>query len=195
MQVQVKLLPHAKDFTLPRPQSRHAAGVDLHAAIPRPLLIMSKNMVIVPTGLSVAIPPGFEGQVRPRSGLAAKNWLTVLNSPGTIDADYRGEIQVLLINHGGIDCTVQPCDRIAQLVIAPVIHADWELVDELDETERGAGGFGSTGTSQLPPGPPALSAAPGNFGAPGYSDDGTERREREPRRLSSSRYYDDCFFF
>lgn len=145
MKIQVKQLEHAKRFTLPKPQTKHAAGVDLYAAIPRPQLIIAKNMGIIPTGIAVAIPPGFEGQVRPRSGLAAKNWLTVLNSPGTIDADYRGEIQVLLMNHGGLGYWVRPGDRIAQLVIAPVIHADWELVNELTETERGSGGLGSTG--------------------------------------------------
>jgi len=130
---------------VPRYQSEHAAGMDLHAAIEAPVVIEAGDAAAIGTGLAMAIPPGFEGQVRPRSGLAAKHRVTLTNSPGTIDADFRGEILILLINHGREPVRIAPKDRIAQLVIAPVIQAELEEVDALPETVRGAGGFGSTG--------------------------------------------------
>lgn len=130
---------------MPRYQSEHAAGMDLHAAIEAPVVIEAGDAAAIGTGLAMAIPPGFEGQVRPRSGLAAKHRVTLTNSPGTIDADFRGEILILLINHGREPVRIAPKDRIAQLVIAPVIQAELEEVDALPETVRGAGGFGSTG--------------------------------------------------
>jgi dUTP pyrophosphatase len=125
--------------------SAHAAGLDLAAALDQPLILAPGARALVPTGLAVAIPVGHEGQVRPRSGLALRHGVTCLNSPGTIDADYRGEVQVLLINHGQEPFTVESGERIAQLVISPVAQARVVLVEELDATERGSGGFGSTG--------------------------------------------------
>jgi dUTP pyrophosphatase len=121
--------------------------MDLRAAVPddEPLVLKPGSRFPVPTGLAMAIPPGFEGQVRPRSGLAFKSGVTCLNTPGTVDADYRGEVKVILINHGEEDFTIRRGDRIAQLVVAPVVQAQWVEVESLDETARGAGGFGSTG--------------------------------------------------
>ena len=141
-------LPHGADLPLPAYQSDAAAGLDLLAAVPAdaPLTIAPGRYAAVPTGIAIALPPGTEAQVRPRSGLARKHGVTVLNAPGTIDADYRGEIQVLLINHGDEPFVVTRGMRIAQLVIAPVARAQLIEVDDLDETARGAGGFGSTGT-------------------------------------------------
>jgi len=133
------------DAVVPAYMSVGAAGLDLCAAIDAPIEIKPGERAAVGTGLAMAIAPGFEGQVRPRSGLAIKQGLTVVNAPGTIDADYRGEVAVLLINHGREAVTIEPRHRIAQLVIAPVIQAELVEVDELDATERGAGGFGSTG--------------------------------------------------
>jgi dUTP pyrophosphatase len=133
------------DAMLPRYQTPDAAGMDLHAALDGPMNVAPGAVVAVPTGVSMAIPRGFEGQVRPRSGLAAKHAVTVVNAPGTIDADYRGAVMVLLINHGREPFTISHGDRIAQLVIAPVSQAELLEVSELDQTERGAGGFGSTG--------------------------------------------------
>jgi len=130
---------------VPRYQSEHAAGMDLHAAIDAPVQLRPGDAVKIDTGLAMAIPPGFEGQVRPRSGLAAKHAVTLTNSPGTVDSDFRGSVMILLINHGKEPFTIQPNDRIAQLVIAPVTQAELEEVSELPETARGAGGFGSTG--------------------------------------------------
>ncbi len=131
---------------LPAYQSADAAGLDLHAALEEPLTLAPGARVLVPTGIAMALPRGFEGQVRPRSGLALRHGITVLNSPGTIDADYRGEVKVLLINLGQEPFTVKAGDRIAQLVIAKVERAELVVVTELDSTERGAGGYGSTGT-------------------------------------------------
>lgn len=122
-----------------------AAGLDLAACIDRDLTLAPGQRALVPTGIAVALPPGFEGQLRPRSGLALRHGVTLLNSPGTVDADYRGEIGVLLVNHGAEPFTVRPGDRIAQLVVARVARAVVRLVEALDETERGAGGFGHTG--------------------------------------------------
>ncbi len=134
------------DAVLPRAMSELAAGMDLCAALDAPLRLAPGERAAVATGLALAIPPGWEGQVRPRSGLALRRGLTVLNAPGTIDADYRGEVMVLLVNLDGSEQTIAPGERIAQLVVAPVALAEVVEVAELDSTERGAGGFGSTGT-------------------------------------------------
>jgi dUTP pyrophosphatase len=140
-------LPHAEGLPLPAYETEGAAGMDLRAALPQdePLTLRPGERFMVPTGLSIAVPRGYEAQARPRSGLAAKSGITCLNSPGTIDSDYRGELKVILINHGPEDFHIRRGDRIAQLVIAPVARAVWEPVEDLDETVRGAGGFGSTG--------------------------------------------------
>jgi dUTP pyrophosphatase len=140
-------LEHNPDLPLPAYETAQAAGMDLRAAVPEdePLVLRPGSRFPVPTGLAFALPEGFEAQVRPRSGLAAKHGVTCLNSPGTVDADYRGEVKVILINHGEEDFTIRRGDRIAQLVIAPVVQAHWAEVESLDETARGAGGFGSTG--------------------------------------------------
>ncbi|MDG2051246.1 MAG: dUTP diphosphatase [Myxococcota bacterium] len=138
-------LEGAADLPLPAPATPGAAGIDLRSAVSGPLEIAPGQRTSVPTGFAVAIPRGFEGQVRPRSGLALRQGVTVLNSPGTIDSDYRGEILVILINHGSDPCLVGRGDRIAQLVVAPVSAVESSEVDALDETERGSGGFGSTG--------------------------------------------------
>ena len=145
--VPITRLPHAEGLPLPAYETAQAAGMDLRAAVPQdePLTLRPGSRFPVPTGLAFALPPGFEGQVRPRSGLAAKHGVTCLNSPGTVDADYRGEVKVILINHGEEDFVIRRGERIAQLVIAPVVQAAWAEVENLDETARGAGGFGSTG--------------------------------------------------
>lgn len=146
-QVEVKRLPHAADLPLPAYATKDAAGADLVAAIVGDLSIAPGEWKPVPTGLQIALPQGFEAQVRPRSGLAARHGLTVLNAPGTIDADYRGEVMVLLVNLGGAPVTLKRGDRIAQMVIAPVMRARFREAETLDDTARGAGGFGSTGIS------------------------------------------------
>ncbi len=140
-------LAHGQDLPLPSYQSALAAGLDLLAAVPAntPLTIAPGARALVPTGIAIALPAGHEAQVRPRSGLAARHGLTVLNAPGTIDADYRGELQVLLVNHGSESVSITRGMRIAQLVIAPVTRAQLREVASLDETQRGTGGFGSTG--------------------------------------------------
>ena len=145
--VAVKRLPHGEGLPLPAYETTHAAGMDLRAAVPEdePLTLRPGDRHAVPTGLSMAIPPGFEGQVRPRSGLAFRDGVTTLNSPGTVDADYRGEVKVILINLGSDDFVVRRGERIAQLLIAPVSQATWRETESLDETARGEGGFGSTG--------------------------------------------------
>lgn len=145
--VNIRQLPHAEGLPLPSYQTAHAAGLDLLAAVPEsaPLVLAPGKHALVPTGLAIALPEAFEAQVRPRSGLAAKHGVTVLNSPGTIDADYRGEIQVILINHGAEAFTIRRGERIAQMVIAPVVQATLVPVASLPETDRGSGGFGSTG--------------------------------------------------
>lgn len=144
--VRVEIL-RVGDADVPPPsyQTEHAAGLDLPAAVRDPLTIAPGARALVPTGWAVAIPPGFEGQVRPRSGLALRHGITVLNAPGTIDADYRGELKVLLINHGDEPFVVRRGDRIAQLVICPVVTAELHVVESLSPTTRGAGGYGSTG--------------------------------------------------
>lgn len=143
--LQLKRLDHGKDLPLPAYQSDLAAGLDLVAAVDSPLVLAPGKRALVPTGLSMALPAGFEAQVRPRSGLAAKHGVTVLNTPGTIDADYRGEVKVILINLGDDPFEIVRGERIAQIVIAPVLQAELTEVDILSETERGSGGFGSTG--------------------------------------------------
>ncbi len=147
IKLDIRQLPHGKGLPLPAYQSGHAAGLDLLAAVPRdaPLVLAPGKHAMVPTGLAIALPEGFEAQVRPRSGLAAKHGVTVLNAPGTIDADYRGEIQVILINHGPEPFTIRRGERIAQMVIARVVQARVNAVESLPETSRGSGGFGSTG--------------------------------------------------
>ena len=145
--VPITRLPHGQGVPLPAYETAQAAGMDLRAAVPEdePLVLHPGDRFPVPTGLAFALPAGFEGQVRPRSGLAFKNGVTCLNTPGTIDADYRGEVKVILINLGEEDLVIRRGDRIAQLVIAPVVQGRWAEVETLDETARGAGGFGSTG--------------------------------------------------
>ena len=147
IKLDIRQLPHGEGLPLPAYQSAHAAGLDLLAAVPdnAPLVLAPGKHAMVPTGLAIALPQGFEAQVRPRSGLAAKYGVTVLNSPGTIDADYRGEIQVILINHGAEPFAIHRGERIAQMVIAPVVQVRLNAVDSLPETSRGDGGFGSTG--------------------------------------------------
>ena len=147
--IPVVQLPHAEGLPLPAYETPLAAGMDLRAAVAEdaPLTLKPMARAMVPTGLSFAVPAGFEAQVRPRSGLAAKAGITCLNTPGTIDADYRGEVKVILINLGEEDFVIRRGDRIAQLVIAPVASASWRQVNSLDETARGAGGFGSTGAA------------------------------------------------
>lgn len=145
--VPVTRLPHGEGLPLPAYETEQAAGMDLRAAVPEtePLTLKPGARYAVPTGLAFALPPGFEAQVRPRSGLALKAGVTCLNTPGTIDADYRGEVKVILINLGQEDFVIRRGDRIAQLVVAPVVQAAWREVESLNETARGAGGFGSTG--------------------------------------------------
>lgn len=146
--LRVQRLPHAQGLPLPRYETSGAAGMDLIAALAEgeTMVLAPGERAMVPTGLAIALPDGFEAQVRPRSGLAAKNGVTVLNSPGTIDYDYRGEVKVILINHGREAFTIERGTRIAQMVVAPVTQAVFREVETLDETARGAGGFGSTGT-------------------------------------------------
>lgn len=143
--LELKRLEHGRDLPLPAYQSVLAAGLDLLAAVDGKITLAPGARSLVPTGLAMALPAGFEAQVRPRSGLAAKHGVTVLNTPGTIDADYRGEVKVILINLGDDPFEISRGDRIAQMVIAPVLQADIVEVEVLSETERGSGGFGSTG--------------------------------------------------
>jgi dUTP pyrophosphatase len=147
VKIDIRRLPHGEGLALPAYQSAHAAGVDLLAAVPEdaPMILAPGKHALVPTGLTIALPPGYEAQVRPRSGLAAKHGVTVLNAPGTVDADYRGEIGVLLINHGEAPFPIRRGERIAQMVIAPVARAELVPAVSLSATDRGSGGFGSTG--------------------------------------------------
>jgi dUTP pyrophosphatase len=144
----VRLLPleHAVGLQLPSYATAGSAGMDLTAALEEAIEIGAGERALIPTGLSIALPEGFEAQIRPRSGLAVKHGITVLNTPGTIDADYRGEIKVILINHGQAAFTVERGMRIAQMVVERFEHVKWDVVSTLDDTERGEGGFGSTGT-------------------------------------------------
>lgn len=144
--VAVTRLPHAANLALPSYATPDSAGADLLAAVETPVVLGPGARTIIPTGLKMALPSGYEAQVRPRSGLAIKNGITCLNSPGTIDADYRGEVGVILINHGTEPFEITRGMRIAQLVIAPSYIAEWKEVEDLEATERGSGGFGSTGT-------------------------------------------------
>ncbi|MGH1403404.1 MAG: dUTP diphosphatase [Alphaproteobacteria bacterium] len=146
IEVALKPLDHAVGLKLPTYATRQSAGMDLTAALEEALELGSGERALIPTGLSIALPLGFEAQIRPRSGLALNHGVTVLNTPGTIDADYRGEIKVILINHGQEPFTVQRGMRIAQMVVERFTHVNWKTVNELDENEeRGEGGFGSTG--------------------------------------------------
>jgi dUTP pyrophosphatase len=143
--VSITRLPHAQTLPLPSYATQHSAGVDLLAAIEQPMTLRHGERALIPTGIAIALPEGYEAQVRPRSGLALKQGITTLNSPGTIDADYRGEIGVILINHGKEDVVIERGMRIAQMVIAAYSRIAWQEVEQLDETARGSGGFGSTG--------------------------------------------------
>ena len=145
--VRVKRLPHGEGLPLPSYQSAHAAGLDMVAGVPegQPVRLKPGARALIPTGFALELPVGFEAQVRPRSGLAIKHGVTLLNSPGTVDADYRGELMVILVNHGREPFIVRRGDRIAQLVIAPVASVEIAAVEDLGATERGQGGFGSTG--------------------------------------------------
>jgi len=143
--VRVRRLPHNQDLPLPCYATDGAAGMDLVAAVTEPVIVAPGQRVLIPTGLAIALPPGYELQVRPRSGLALRNGIVLPNSPGTIDEDYRGEIQVIVLNTGSEPFRVERGTRIAQAVLAPVVRAAWEEVEDLDVTARNAGGFGSTG--------------------------------------------------
>ena len=145
VKISIKKLPHAADLELPSYATKNSAGADLLAAVEADFPLQPGQRSIIPTGVQITLPSGYEAQVRPRSGLAIKNGVTCLNSPGTIDADYRGEIAVILINHGTETFVIERGMRIAQLIIAPVVSALWDEVESLDRTVRGAGGFGSTG--------------------------------------------------
>ncbi|MBL8559387.1 MAG: dUTP diphosphatase [Hyphomonadaceae bacterium] len=147
--IKVRRLPHNADLPLPAYETEQSAGMDLRAAVAEdaPVTLSPGARALVPTGLAIALPPGYEAQVRPRSGLALKHGITCLNSPGTVDADYRGELAVILINLGQEPFVIKRGERIAQMVIAPVTQGSFVEVEALDETARGAGGFGSTGKS------------------------------------------------
>jgi dUTP pyrophosphatase len=143
--VQLARIPGAEDLPLPKPATPGSAGVDLAAAVAEALVVPPGGRALVPTGLRIAVPEGYEAQVRPRSGLALRDGIVLPNSPGTIDSDYRGEVQVIVWNAGDRPFTIERGDRIAQLVVAPVARVTWQEVSDLDDTERGAGGFGHTG--------------------------------------------------
>jgi len=145
LRVRVRRLTHGRDLPLPERASAGSAGFDLRAALPAPRDLAPGERLLVPTGLVVEIPPGWEGQLRPRSGLALSHGITLLNSPGTIDCDYRGEVGVVLINLGADTYRLERGERVAQLIFAPVESAEWDEVEELDATPRGGGGFGSSG--------------------------------------------------
>lgn len=145
VKVAVTPLPHAKGLDLPFYATEHAAGMDLYAAVEIDITLAPMERKLIPTGLTIALPEGYEAQIRPRSGLALKNGLSVLNSPGTIDADYRGEVQIILANLSTEPYTITRGTRIAQMVVAPYTRIKWDEVDALPSSERGTGGFGSTG--------------------------------------------------
>lgn len=147
MVVRVKRLPHGEGIELPSYATEHSAGLDLRAAVEEPVVLKPLERVLIPTGFVFEIPEGYEGQVRPRSGLALRKGVTVLNSPGTVDSDYRGEVKVLLVNLGREEVVINRGDRIAQMVIAPVSRVEVVEVEEVSQTSRGEGGFGSTGMS------------------------------------------------
>ncbi|MBN2830001.1 MAG: dUTP diphosphatase [Candidatus Cloacimonetes bacterium] len=144
MMIKIKIKKLTESAEIPKQMSEHASGFDLTADLDEPVELASGAILLIPTGLALSMPSGYEAQVRPRSGLAIKHGIGVLNSPGTIDADYRGEIKVILFNFGSEPFVIEPKMRIAQMVFQQVIYADMQIVDELDETERGAGGFGHT---------------------------------------------------
>lgn len=146
LNVPIMVLPHAIDLPLPGYATDGAAGMDLRAAVEAPVSLEPGMRTLIPTGLCIALPTGFEAQIRPRSGLAIKHGITMLNSPGTIDSDYRGEIKLIVINHSKEVFEIQRGERVAQLVFAPVIQALWQRVEDLEATQRHAGGFGHTGT-------------------------------------------------
>ena len=143
--VRIQRLPHGEGLDLPSYATEHAAGADLRAAVSEEMIIQPGERTLIPTGIAMALPDGFEAQIRPRSGLALKHGITVLNTPGTIDADYRGEVGIILINHGDMPFHIHRGDRIAQMIIAPFVQAAWQEADSLSETTRGEGGFGSSG--------------------------------------------------
>lgn len=143
--IAIRRLPHGEGLPLPSYATPGAAGMDLLAAVDSPLSIEPGQRALIPTGLAISLPPGYELQVRPRSGLALRHGIVLPNSPGTIDEDYRGELQIILLNAGELPFTVERGTRIAQAVLAPVVRARWDEVENLDETTRGTGGFGSTG--------------------------------------------------
>jgi dUTP pyrophosphatase len=145
LKAQVKRLPHGQGLPLPKYMSDHAAGMDLVAAVEPELVIPSGKWKLVPTGISIALPEGYEAQVRPRSGLALKQGVSILNTPGTVDADYRGEVGVILMNHSNEDLVIKRGDRIAQMIINKIEQVIFEEVDDLPESDRGSGGFGHTG--------------------------------------------------
>ena len=147
VRVALRLLPHGEGLPLPGYMSEHAAGADLCAAVAESLTLLPGARALVPTGFSIALPLGYEAQIRPRSGLAVRTGVTCLNAPGTVDADYRGEVQVVLANLGPDPVVIRRGDRIAQMIVAPIAHADFDVVDDLPPTARGDGGFGSTGVS------------------------------------------------
>ena len=146
VRVKIRQLPGGEDLPLPTYMSKRASGMDLYAAVEKEVTIKPGRMMLIPTGIQVAIPAGFEGQIRPRSGLALKHGLSIVNSPGTVDSDYRGTVGVILINQGEKSFSIKRGDRIAQLVISPVVQAELEPVEELENTSRDQGGFGHTGT-------------------------------------------------
>ncbi|MDI3535409.1 MAG: dUTP pyrophosphatase [Thermosediminibacterales bacterium] len=145
VKIKIKKMENARDIKLPDYMTEKASGLDLHANVEKPVVIKPGKYKLIPTGISLSMPEGYEAQIRPRSGLALKHGITLLNSPGTIDADYRGEIKVIMLNLGEKDYTVNRGDRIAQMVINKVVRADFELVKDLDATDRGESGFGHTG--------------------------------------------------
>ncbi|MEX0584054.1 MAG: dUTP diphosphatase [Sneathiella sp.] len=146
--ISITRLPHGMDLPLPGYETAESAGMDIRAAVERPTEITPGGRALIPTGFKMALPRGYEAQIRPRSGLALKKGITLPNSPGTIDADYRGEVGIILLNAGDETFLIERGDRIAQMVIAPVLQASWNEVKSLDETARGEGGFGSTGVTE-----------------------------------------------
>ena len=145
VKVAIRRLPEAQDLPIPERATTHAAGFDLRAAVAAPVVVAPGGRMLVPTGIAIAVPPGYEAQIRPRSGLALKSGVTLLNAPGTIDADYRGEVGVIVVNHGDEPVRIARGDRIAQLIIGKLPDVELHVMDELPETSRGAGGFGHTG--------------------------------------------------
>ena len=146
LKIKLERLPEGAGLPLPEYMTEHAAGMDLYAAVTEEVVLAPGEVKLIPAGFKIALPPSYEAQIRPRSGLALRHGITLLNSPGTIDADYRGPVCVILINHGREPFTIRRGDRIAQMVIAPVTRAEWEEVPQVDDTARGEGGFGHTGS-------------------------------------------------